>query len=518
MDHIEAIPPGFGGPPRSAARAESAGPASARREADGSYRSPPFNLEAEMALLGSLLANNANLNKVADFLQAEHFAVAVHGRIYQAIQRLVDKGQVANPVTLKHFFERDDALAEIGGMAYLVELARAAIAVINPRQYAETVHDLATRRRLIEVGEDLVNEAHEPHPDEAATEVLERAEQRLFSLAEAGSVDRGFTTLRAATIAAIATAETAFARDSHVTGITSGFMGLDKKLGGLHPSDLVILAGRPSMGKTALATNIAFNAAEAWGTDKDLGAKVAFFSLEMSAEQLALRILAEQSGIPSDKIRRGEVRAEDFPLFVEVSQKLSTVPLFIDDTPALTVSALRTRARRLKRTEGLDFVVIDYLQLMRGSGLGGAENRVQEISEITRGLKALAKELMVPVIALSQLSRAVEQREDKRPQLADLRESGSIEQDADVVMFIYRDQYYLERAEPQQRPEEGEDKYRERFERWRERCEKAHNRADVIIAKQRHGPIGTVQLYFDGSLTRFADLAEDDHLPDRIGD
>ncbi|MBL8670582.1 MAG: replicative DNA helicase, partial [Alphaproteobacteria bacterium] len=456
------------------------------------YRQPPHNLEAEMGILGALLANNAAYHKVSEILRPDHFANAVHARIYEAIQRLMDRGQVANPVTLRHYFEQDGSLAAVGGVGYLVQLAAAATAIVNARQYGEMIVDLSTRRRLIEVGEDLVNESHAPDPKEDAASVLERAEHKLFTLADAGMTERGFTSLRTATLAAIATAETAFQRDSHVTGVTTGFMSLDRKLGGLHPSDLVILAGRPSMGKTALATNMAYLAAEAFLTRPDQGAKVAFFSLEMSAEQLALRILAEQAGIPSDKIRRGEVRQDDFPLFVEVSQRLSQIPLFIDDTPAMTVPALRTRARRLKRTEGLDFIVIDYLQLLRGvgSGSGGPENRVQEISEITRGLKALAKELQVPVLALSQLSRAVEQREDKRPQLADLRESGSIEQDADVVMFIFREQYYLERSEPQQKPEETVERFAERHDRWKQRAEAVHNTAEVAIAKQRHGPIG----------------------------
>jgi replicative DNA helicase len=311
-------------------------------------------------------------------------------------------------------------------------------------------------------------------------------------------------------------AEAAYKRDSHVTGVTTGLRDLDRKLGGLQKSDLIILAGRPSMGKTALATNMGFNAAQA-ALDPETGAKfhVAFFSLEMSSEQLATRILAEKSGVSSDRIRRGDVREDDFGRVVTAAQEMNSAPFFIDDTPAITIPMLRTRARRLKRQFGLDLIIVDYLQLMRGSNSKGPENRVQEISEITRGLKAIAKELDVPVLALSQLSRAVELRDDKRPQLADLRESGSIEQDADVVMFVYRDQYYHERAEPKQRSDEGDDKFHERLERWKRRAEEVYNKADVIIAKQRHGPIGTVTLQFEGIVTKFSDLAEDGSLPEQ---
>jgi replicative DNA helicase len=318
-------------------------------------------------------------------------------------------------------------------------------------------------------------------------------------------------------------AEAAFKRSGKTTGVSSGFTDLDKLLGGLHPSDLLILAGRPSMGKTALATNIAFNAAKAYKPAKtpdgrtiaEDGAVVGFFSLEMSAEQLATRILAEESGISGDRIRRGDVSHEDFDKFVQASQRLSSVPLFIDDTPALSIAALRTRARRLKRQQGLDLIVVDYLQLMQGTpGARGAENRVQEISEITRGLKSVAKDLNVPVIALSQLSRAVEQREDKRPQLADLRESGSIEQDADVVMFVFREEYYLGRAEPTRRPEESDDKFNDRYGRWQERLQQVHGTGEVLIAKQRHGPIGKVTLRFDGETTKFSNYVGADHLPD----
>jgi replicative DNA helicase len=439
----------------------------------------------------------------------------LHGRIVEAAGKLVLRGQIANPVTLKNLFDQDGALADIGGAQYLVDLAGAVVTVINAEDYARAIHDLHMRRQLITIGQDIVNDAYLFDSDTTATTQIEVSETRLFALAENGQADGGPRPFNSVLISALELAEVAFKRDSHVTGVTTGLRDLDRKLGGLQASDLVILAGRPSMGKTALATNIGFNAAEAI-QDPESGQRhrVLFFSLEMSAEQLAQRIMAEKSGISSDRIRRGEVRDNDFQRIVEASQAMTGVQFFIDDTPALTVPALRTRARRLKRQFGLDLVIVDYLQLMRSVSSKIAENRVQEISEITRGLKAVAKELNLPVLALSQLSRAVENREDKRPQLADLRESGSIEQDADVVMFVYRDQYYHERAQPKQREDEPDSKFQERFDRWKDRGEKVHNVAEVIIAKQRHGPVGALELFFDGNITRFGDLARNDDLPD----
>src|SRR3954469_6125797 len=432
-------------------------------------RQPPANTEAEQALLGAMLINNAAYHRVAEFLLQEHFGNAVHGRIYAAIGKLIERGLIADPVTLKNLFDQDGALADIGGAQYLAHLVNAAVTIINAEHYGRTIHDLYLRRELITVGQDIVNEAFQHDLDDAATEQIERAESKLFELASSGQAEGGPQEFRVALTSAITMAQAAFKRDGKIVGVATGFTDLDKKLGGLHPSDLIILAGRPSMGKTALATNIAFHAAKKYqparGADGRIdltkqaedGAVVAFFSLEMSAEQLATRILAEESGTSSDKIRRGEIRREDFDKFVMASQRLSSVPLFIDDTPALSVAALRTRARRLMRQHGLGLIVVDHIQLLRPSSQNRAmENRVQEISDITRGLKAIAKELEVPVLALSQLSRAVEQREDKRPQLADLRESGSIEQDADVVMFVYREQYYHERAEPKQRADEAD--------------------------------------------------------------
>jgi len=480
----------------------------------GMVRVPPHNYEAEQALLGAVLTNNRALEKVAEFLRAEHFADPVHGRIYESCQALAARNQIANPVTLKTYMGNDPGLTEMGGDAYLARLAGAAVTIINAEDYGRLIFDLHLRRELIAVGEDMVNDAFEPEIDDSATAQIEIAEKKLFELATAGQAEGGFRPFKASVLAAIELAEAAHKREGKLSGVTTGLRDMDKKLGGLHKSDLLILAGRPSMGKTALATNMAFNAAKAcrWETsptgEKKCtdGAVVAFFSLEMSADQLATRILAERCEINSHKIRQGEMSHEEFERLVVAAQELHDLPLYIDDTPALSVSAVRTRSRRLARTHGLGMVVIDYLQLLQGTSGKRSENRVQEISDITRSLKALAKELQIPVLALSQLSRAVEQREDKRPQLADLRESGSIEQDADVVMFVYREQYYLERAEPGRRPEEAEDKFNQRYEDWHKRLGEVTNTAEAIIAKQRHGPVGAVRLFFDGQYTRFGDL------------
>jgi replicative DNA helicase len=486
------------------------------------YRTPPHNIEAEQALLGAILVNNAAYHRVSEFLLAEHFAEGVHGRIFQAIARLIERGQIANPVTLKNLFDQDGALAEIGGAQYLARLAASVATIINAEDYGRAIHDLYLRRQLITIGEDAVNDAHTHDLDRDARQQIETIEKRLFDLATAGTFEGGFRPFGAALTEAIEMAEQAFKRSGKTAGVATHFTDLDKLLGGLHHSDLVVLAGRPSMGKTALATNIGFNAARAYRGIRQAdgrvvaedGAVVGFFSLEMSAEQLATRILAEEAQVPSDRIRRGDISHGDFDRFVQASQQLASVPFFVDDTPALTIAALRTRARRLMRQQGLGLIIVDYLQLLRGVLDTREQNRVQEISEITRGLKALAKELNVPVLALSQLSRAVEQREDKRPMLSDLRESGTIEQDADVVMFVFREEYYLSRAEPARRPEESDDKFNERYARWQERLEQVHGTGEVIIAKQRHGPIGRVTLRFDGETTRFDNFVASDHLPD----
>jgi replicative DNA helicase len=466
------------------------------------YRTMPHNNEAEQGVLGALLVDNRGVEKVGEFLRAEHFFRPVHGRIFETIQTMVERGQSASPVTLKGYFDDDADLQEVGGAEYLVDLAASVINIINVADYGRTIYDLHLRRELVSLGEEVVNEAFDHSLDKNTTSTIENAEAKLFSLAESGDTQKGFITLRDSVLTAIENAETAFKADGHVTGVTSGLRDVDKKLGGFQGSDLLILAGRPSMGKTALAVNWGFNAALAYAeSGGQEGGRVAFFSLEMAADQLAGRILAEQSGVSGDLIRRGAIKQEDFQAFVAASQKMAQVPFYIDDTPALSIGAVRTRARRLKRQHGLDFLIIDYLQLLRGTGSRqSTENRVLEVSEITRGLKAIAKELEIPVLALSQLSRQVENREDKRPMLSDLRESGSIEQDSDVVMFVYREEYYLSRTEP----DVGTEKHME----WQERMERAHNISECIIAKQRHGPIGTVRMFFDANFTRFSDLDE----------
>jgi replicative DNA helicase len=470
-------------------------------------RVQPHNIEAEQALLGAILVNNIAYEKCGELLQPEAFYDPVHGRIYAAMATLINRGQIADPKTLRGLFDNDPALTALGGAQYLTELAASVITIINAEDYARLIHDLHLRRQLIMLGEDVVNNAFKHDLEQPATQQIESTEMRLFELARTGEIDRGFIKLEKALVVSIKIAEEAHRRDSHITGVTTGLRDLDRKMGGLQRSDLIILAGRPSMGKTALATNIAFNAANAWSrSDGKEGAGIAFFSLEMSSEQLATRLLGEYSNVPSDKIRRGEIKTEDFGKFVEASRILSRTPFFIDDTPGLTVAGLRTRARRLKRTAPhLGLIVVDYLQLLHGSSRNG-DNRVQEISEISRGLKGLAKELDIPVVALSQLSRAVEAREDKKPMLSDLRESGSIEQDADVVMFVYREEYYHTRSEPTRRMDEDEGKFNTRYERWQARGEEIRNIAKVIIAKQRHGPIGDIDLQFDGQFTRFSDL------------
>lgn len=467
------------------------------------YREMPHNIEAEQGLLGALLVKNGSYEKIGDIINADDFYLPVHQRIFTAIAQFIDRGQSASPVTLKGYFEKDKDLEDVGGASYLADLAASVISVINVKDYAETIHELALRRALVDLGEDIVNQAHDLKLDEDATNTIEMAEAKLFMLAESGETGgQGFVSLRDSGLVAVKLAEKAFQTKGGVTGITTGLRDMDHKLSGLHPSDLVILAGRPSMGKTALATNIAYNAASRYAeTGGKEGGRVGFFSLEMSSDQLATRILSDVAGISGHAIKKGDVKEQDFQAFAQALQKLSQVPLYIDDTPSLTIGAVRTRARRLKRQHGLDMLIIDYLQLLRGTGSRQSmENRVQEVSEITRGLKAIAKELEMPVLALSQLSRSVEQREDKRPLLSDLRESGSIEQDSDVVMFVYREEYYLSRTEP----EVGTDKHLQ----WQERMDKAHNIGEAIVAKARHGPIGTVRMHFNPNLTRFSDLDE----------
>ena len=475
-------------------------------------RTPPANLEAEQALLGALLANNKAYERVSEFLLPEHFADPVHGRIYAAIARRIERGQLANAVTLKADLEASDALEEVGGTAYLAQLVSAMVGVVNAAEYGRVVHDCWLRRQLVDIGEEVVNRAFGDAEGLDGQAQVEAAEQALFELAARGPSEGGFVPFEKALTAAIEGAERAFRSSGGVSGLATGLKAIDGMMGGLHPSDLVILAGRPGMGKTALATRIAFGAAKALaeearaaGAAKPAGT-VAVFSLEMSAEQLATRLLAEEARVSSDRIRRGVLDERDFRRFVEVSRSLAAFPLYIDDTPALSISALRTRCRRLKRTHGLSLVVVDYLQLLRPAPGTRPESRVLEISQITQGLKAIAKELSVPVLALSQLSRAVEAREDKRPQLADLRESGTIEQDADVVMFLYRDEYYLQQRQPKQMAYPSEEKYQDALEKWQKDMERVHNIAELIVAKQRHGPTGKRELFFEAEFTRFADL------------
>lgn len=471
------------------------------------YRELPANLEVEMALLGAILVDNRILEQVGDFLEPDHFFDPSHRRIYEAVQRVTERGGQASPATLRDHFQQQDRLADVGGPRYLAELAASAIGVIDAVSFGQAIHDLHLRRALISIGGDVVNEAYDSDLELTAAGRIEKAEHRLFDLATTGAGHTGFQPFVRALHSAMDMAEHAFRSEGDVVGVATGFRDLDRMLGGLQRSDLVVLAGRPGMGKTALATNVAFNATRARKREEDGdggmreidGLAVAFFSLEMSAEQLALRILGEQAGVPSDQVRRGVIDNSQFQAVLDASRELEHLKLYIDDTPAIGVSQLRTRARRLLRSQGrLDLIVVDYIQLMQPGAGRRPENRVQEVSEITRGLKTVAKELDLPILALSQLSRAVEQREDKRPHLADLRESGSIEQDADVVMFIYREDYYLARQEPP----EGTDKHVE----WQEEMDRVHNLADVIVAKQRHGPTGKVELYFEGRFTRFADL------------
>jgi replicative DNA helicase len=467
----------------------------------------PHSIEAEQQLLGAILTNNDVYDRVAAIIGAQHFYDPVHARIYEIAAARIAKNNLASPVTLKAFFEGDAGLEELGGPAYLARLAGSAVSSYAVRDYAQMIYDLAIRRELIGLGRDIAAKAAKVDIASEPREQIVEAEQALYKLSEQGKTDTGFQSFLRAVTDAVNVANAAYQREGGLAGISTGLIDMDKKLGGLHKSDLLILAGRPSMGKTSLATNIAFNVAKAYkrgilpdgheGTVE--GGVVGFYSLEMSAEQLAARILSEAAEVPSEQIRRGDMTEAEFRRFVEAAKSLEACPLFIDDTPALPISQLAARARRLKRTHGLDLLIVDYLQLVRGAGK--SENRVNEISEITMGLKAIAKELNIPVIALSQLSRQVESREDKRPQLSDLRESGSIEQDADVVMFVFREEYYKEREKPG-------DHELEKMATWQAEMERLHGKAEVVIGKQRHGPIGTVELSFEGRFTRFGNLVK----------
>jgi replicative DNA helicase len=498
----------------------------AESASDSATQSLPQNIEAEAALLGALMIDNRLVEDVQLKLKPQHFFEPLHSRIYESILRMTDGNRVANPVTLRPLFEADEAMKEVGGPAYLAQLTGSGAAVIGARDFAAQIYDLALLRALIGVGRDLVEGALDTSEEIAPLEQIEKAETELYKVAEEGGAEGKAKSFAEATKDALQMAERALNSGGHLSGTTTGLDSLNSKIGGLHNSDLTIVAGRPGMGKTSLATNIAFSAAKRFVQEqedgiepnKGAGAPVAFFSLEMSADQLATRILAEQSGISSENLRMGKISQQEFRQLARAAAELQSLPLYIDDTPGLTIAALRARARRLKRQKGIGMVVVDYLQLLQGTGRGSSgDNRVQEISEISRGLKQLAKELDVPVLALSQLSRAVEQREDKRPQLSDLRESGSIEQDADIVLFVYREDYYVAAREPKAPKDDDDIKIVEAYQQWQQDMGRVYGLAEVIVAKQRHGSTGKVRLKFDSRITKFSDVADERYLPEMNG-
>ena len=463
-----------------------------------SDKKQPSNLEAEQALLGSILVNNDIIDEVSTIINPASFYDPAHNKIYEVIEVLNNKGMIANPITLKNYFEKDNMLNEVGGTEYIVKLTRFSGSTKQAVDYAKVVHEMYLRRELVLISDNLSSETLNTK-EQNAEKIIENTEKSLFDLAERGSFSQSFLKFNQALDQTIEMATLAMKSDQGVVGVPTGLKDLDEKLGGLHKSDLVILAGRPGMGKTALATNIAYHAAQNLLSRQEKSS-VAFFSLEMSSEQLSTRILSEQARIKSDDIRRGKVTEEEINRYIETSRNIYNLPLFIDETPAITIATLCNRARRIKRLFGVSLIVVDYIQLMRASNSNRTDNRVQEVSEITQGLKALAKELKVPVLALSQLSRAVESRDDKKPQLSDLRESGSIEQDADVVMFVYREAYYLENKQPKL----GSIEHAE----WQSKMNDVNGLADIILGKQRHGPTGTVKVEFEGIYTKFKDLSK----------
>ncbi len=470
------------------------------------YRHVPYDVEVEQALLGAVLVDNQALERVQALIRPEHFYDPLHARIFETMSQAMERGSFAlTPLTLHAAMKADPGLIEVGGTAYLAGLAQAAPALPNVRDFARILHDLAVRRRLIRIGEDIVNTAYEAPTEKGPADQIAEAEKALYAVSESSKYGEGPLDFHEALRRAVESAEKAQARGGRISGVTSGFTDIDQLLGGLQPSDLLILAGRPGMGKTALGTNMAFHAARAYIQDMEAGAEiprgspVLFFSLEMAAQQLSARILAEQTEIEMWKIRNGRFSESEWEKFVLTMQELSTLPLFIDDTGGISIAQIAARARRMKREKKIGLIIIDYLQLVEPSRR--QENRVQEITEVTKGLKTLAKELNVPILALSQLSRGVDSRDDKRPILSDLRESGSIEQDADVVMFVYREEYYLKSREPD--PSSAE------HAKWLEKCERAHRRAEVLVEKHRHGATNKIDLYFDDRFTRFSNLVTD---------
>ena len=482
----------------------------------------PRNIEAEQALLGALLANNKAYEKISDFLRSEHFSDPIHVKIYDVIARLITKGHVADVITLKNFFEQDGTLNDVGGTSYLVKLAEAASPLTNIEYYAQFIYDKYLRRELIATGYDIASEAMSENIEETTAQQIEKAERRLFNIAEHGDGQRGLQDFGKVLNSALVMIDKAYQKEGKVSGLPTGLHELDYRLGGLNNSDLIILAGRPAMGKTALALNIAYNVASFMYKEGDkIDPKekgVAVFSLEMSAEQLAARVLSNITDTPGHKLRTGDIELGEFNRIAAAVSEYQQLPMYIDDTSGITVGAIRTKARRLKRTNGLGLIIIDYIQLISGSGSRKSEgNRVQEMTEISRELKILAKELNVPIIALSQLNRGVESRDDKRPQMSDLRESGSIEQDADIVMFVFRENYYIHNAEPKRNADESDDHFDKRYNDWLTRDKETANLGEVIIGKHRHGSTGTVKLFWNGEFARFTDLAREDRLPEKRG-
>ena len=474
----------------------------------------PQNIEAEQSLIGSVLFDNKVLEDLPTNFATRHFFDPLHASIFDACIFLIDNGRLADPLTLKSYLKQDDLQRDIDIEKYLSELREGVVSLSKAKFYAEEIRNCYVRRSLIRIGDELINKSVNPTIDITPDQEISNTEEQLYNLAEKDQINSGPLDFKSVLASATNQINEAYNRKGKLSGIDTGFSGLNRQLGGLNKSDLLVLAGRPAMGKTALATNIGFNAAKSSKLEKN--ESVLIFSLEMSAEQLAQRILAEQSTIDSHKLRSGDLNETEFSKLVSTQNDILNLPFFIDDTPAISVGQIASRARRLKRTHGLSLIIIDYIQLIQGSKASEAQGRVQEVSNITRGLKSLAKELNVPILALSQLSRAVEQREDKRPILADLRESGSIEQDADVVMFVYREEYYLDKSEPTQRDNENQESFNERFLKWQDRRNMAEGKAEIIISKQRHGPTGIVQVQFEAKFTRFMDLVHDDRLPEQI--